>query len=79
MDYYELTYTEALIFILLCLFIFLLIAALFFKKMFQYINERESIKAEMQSSFSRREYLYWKRKLKRLYLKYLPFIGRFFK
>ncbi len=74
-NYY--TYYDALMLIALVIIISFLIIALCFKKIFQYINEREYIKAQMQSSHSKREYIYWKRKLKKLYLNYLPLIGRF--
>ena len=44
----------------------------------RYIVQRNYIKAEMNRSRSEREYKYWKRELKRLYLHSLPLIGRFF-
>ena len=77
MEYNNYTYYDALMFIVLFIMISFLIIALCFKKIFQYINERDYIKAQMQSSHSKREYIYWKRKLKKLYLNYLPLIGRF--
>lgn len=42
-------------------------------------EERSYIKMEMKRSTDRNIYLFWKRQLKRLYLKSIPIIGRFIK
>ena len=46
-----------------------------FKALIPYLKQRKYIKGEMDRSFSEREYRYWKRKLKRLHLDYIPVIG----
>lgn len=43
-----------------------------------FLREREYIKMEIKRSFDEEEYRYWKRRLKKLYLRSIPFIGRFF-
>ena len=42
-------------------------------------EERDYIKMEMESSFGKKDYSYWKRELRRLYLSLIPLIGRFFR
>ena len=42
-------------------------------------EDRDYIKQEMERSFDEEEYRYWQRELKRLYLRSIPLIGRFFK
>lgn len=57
---------------------FIVVLAFYFNVVVPFIKERGYIKMEMQRS-DKREYYYWKKKLKRLYLSYIPIIGRFFK
>ena len=49
-----------------------------FNVVMPFIEERNYIKMEMKRSEDE-EYYHWKRKLKRLYLSYIPFIGWFFR
>ena len=57
---------------------FFLIFALVINLYLPFKNKRDYIKMEMSRSDDN-EYYYWKRKLKKLYLSYIPIIGRFFK
>lgn len=43
-----------------------------------FFDERAYIKVEMSRSLSDREYRYWERQLKKLYIRSIPFVGRFF-
>ncbi len=56
-----------------------MIGALFVNIYLPFRKERKYIKMEMARSCGEREYRYWQRKLKRLYLQSIPLIGRFFK
>ena len=38
-------------------------------------NERERLKIEMESAFDEDEYLYWKRELRKFYIRQIPIIG----
>ena len=58
--------------------IFFVILILYFNIISPFIKSREYIKMEMQRSDGR-EYLYWKRQLKKLYMTSIPIIGRFFR
>lgn len=42
-------------------------------------EQRDYIKMEMQRSTSETEYNYWEKELKKLYLRYIPIIGKFIK
>lgn len=56
-----------------------LIFAFFISFILPFKQKRDYIKMEMERSFEEKEYLYWKRKLKHLYLRSIPLIGRFFR
>ena len=62
--------------IMLATMIVIYILLLFvFKALIPYFMQRKYIKGEMDRAFSEREYRYWKRKLSRLHLDYIPIIG----
>ena len=44
-----------------------------------FLKRREYLIMEMKRSTKKSEYLYWKGKLKKLYLQHNPLIGRFFR
>ena len=56
-----------------------IIVAFFINFLLQFKEERDYIKMEMNRSYKEKEYLYWRRKLKHLYLRSIPLIGKFFK
>lgn len=57
---------------------FLIIA--FFVNFFpRFKEERDYIKMEIERSYNEKEYRFWRRKLKYLYLRSIPLIGRFFR
>ena len=64
---------------LIILFIFIVYIVFWFTTMEPFINEYKYIKMEIGRSFDEERYQYWKKELRRLYLRYLPFIGRFFR
>lgn len=43
-----------------------------------FLSERAYLKTEMNRASSDGEYRYWERQLKKLYLRSIPFVGRFF-
>ena len=49
------------------------------KALLPYLRQRKYLIGEMDGAFSEQEYKYWKRKLRRLYLDYIPVIGRIIK
>ena len=55
-----------------------LIISLYVNFYIPFKKERDYIKMEMERSYKQDEYRHWQRKLKRLYLRSIPFIGRFF-
>lgn len=55
------------------------VIALFVNFFIPFKEERDYIKMEMARSFEEKEYRYWRRELKRLYLRSIPLIGRFFR
>ena len=63
---------------LLFITVFILLA-IYLNVIHPFIEERNYIKMEMQRSFDEDEYQYWKWRLKQLYLKSIPVIGRFFR
>ena len=80
------TYTEGtyannqnMILIAVAVLAFLLIVGFVINVYIPFSEERKQIKAEMARSVGRKEYLYWKRKLKKLYLSKIPFIRLFVK
>jgi len=56
--------------------ILLIILLLYFNVLSPLLKSRKYIKMEMDRSDGR-EYLFWKRQLKKLYMRHIPFIGRF--
>lgn len=71
-------FTETMIaiavFVILVIFI-----VVFINAYLPFKERRDYIKMEIGRSDSEREYRYWKKELKRLYIKSIPLIGRFFK
>ena len=55
----------------------IVVIAIFVNFFIPFKEERDYIKMEMERSFEEDEYRYWRRELKRLYLRSIPFIGRF--
>jgi len=58
--------------------IFFVLLALYFNLIVPLVKEREYVKMEMRRSYSEDEYRFWKRELRRVYLRHIPIIGRFF-
>ena len=58
--------------------IFFVLLALYFKFIVPLVKEREYVKMEMRRSYSEDEYRFWKRELRRVYIRHIPIIGRFF-
>lgn len=58
---------------------FFLFFAFFINSYLPFKHEINYIKMEISRSFEKEEYLYWKRKLKKLYLSCIPIIGKFLK
>ena len=58
--------------------IFFVLLALYFNFIVPLVKERENVKMEMRRSYSEDEYRFWKRELRRVYLRHIPIIGRFF-
>lgn len=56
----------------------LMIIALFVNSYLPFKRERDYIKKELDRSYEE-EYGYWKRQLRRLYLRSIPLLGRFFR
>ncbi len=69
---------ELIIIILVILLFFIAMASVVYI-IVPLIRARRFIKMEMGRSFNESEYRYWKRELKRLYLRHIPIIGRFFR
>lgn len=66
--------------IIICMFfLIIMVAGLYVNNIKPLLKEREYIKMEIKRSFSKREYKYWKNKLKKLYLQHIPLIGRFWR
>ena len=65
------------IFILVIIVIFVVLMFCF-NEVMSFMQERDYIKMEIKRS-NDKEYYYWKRKLKKLYLSHIPIIGRFFR
>ena len=53
---------------------FFLLFAFFINLYLPFKEERDYIKMEMARSFEEEEYLYWKRKLKMLYIRKIPIV-----
>lgn len=65
------------------LYFYFALAVIFFSVLAFYFNflrpiceEKRYIKLEMQRSYDEKEYRYWKRKLKKLYISSIPLIGK---
>lgn len=56
-----------------------IIFAFVFNFFIPFKKERDFIKLEMAQSLEEDEYRYWKRRLKYLYLRSVPLVGRFFR
>lgn len=63
-----------IVFITIMLFFIIVFLYLYFLAPF--LEARKNIKIEMKRSYGK-EYEYWKRELRRLYLESIPIIGRF--
>lgn len=61
------------------IFIFFIIIAFWFGSVEPFLRELKDIKMDMADSRSETEYRYLKREMRRLYLRYIPFIGIFFR
>lgn len=77
-QYYE-NQNEILLFLFIIVLVFFLFLALWFNSIAPFLEERKYIKMNMNRSFKKSEYRYWKRQLKLLYLRSIPLIGRFFR
>lgn len=68
------------IFILIALIavIFIAISLFYLEVIAPIIDERAYIKMKMRCSSSKEEYDYWQWELRRVYLRHIPIIGRFF-
>lgn len=70
--------TETMIIILVFAVLVIFIVT-FINAYLPFKERKDYIKMEIGRSDSEREYRYWKKELKRLYLQSIPIIGRFFK
>ena len=59
--------------------VFLLSLLFYFKVYVPFSRERKYIITERKRSCDYEEYRYWKRELIKLYLAYIPIVGRFFR
>ncbi len=58
--------------------IFFAISALYLEVIAPIIDDREYIIMKMRCSSSKEEYDYWRWELRRVYLRHIPIIGRFY-
>ncbi len=65
-----------LLLLLLAILLFIYVLYFYFNVYLPFASEKRYIKGEMARSEGR-EYLYWKKKLKHLYIRSIPLIGRF--
>ena len=63
--------------ILLAPLIVLSIAAVYMNIIRPFSEGRRYIKAEIHRSYNEREYRYWKRELKKLYISQIPILGKY--
>ena len=70
---------EFLIFIVAMIIGTFIILAFFINFLLPFKEERDYIKMEMARSYEEDEYRYWRRELRKLYLRSIPLIGRFFR
>ncbi len=75
---YDNTEDTFLIFAFVVIIGFFIVLAFYFNVIAPFMKARDYIKMEMQRSDGER-YKYWKSELKRLYIRHIPFIGRFFR
>lgn len=69
---------DTTLFIAVLVILFFAILSVYFKVIVPFLYNRNYIKLEMNRAGSKQEYHYWKKELRKLYLKsFLPF-GRFF-
>ena len=76
---YTLSETIDIIGVLIVVVLIPLAVLLAAKIIVPFLNERALLKTEIRRSDSEEEARYYKKKLRRLYLKHIPFIGFFFK
>ena len=69
---------DVLIFLGSIVLIFFIVLAFYFNVIAPFLKERDYVKMEMQRSYSEDEYRFWKRELRKVYLRHIPIIGRFF-
>ncbi len=65
--------TEFIVFVVVIIFFILFV--LFINFYLPFKAERNYLKMEMARSFEEEEYLYWKNKLKMLYIRKIPIVG----
>ncbi len=70
---------DILLFSVIVIFVFCIAATFWFKSVEPLMQRREYIRMEMKRSADKDRYLHWKKELIRLYLRSIPFIGRFFR
>lgn len=70
---------HTILMLLIIIFIFVVYIVFWFTTMEPFINEYKYIKMELGRSYDKERYRYWKKELNKLYLRYIPFIGRFFR
>ena len=64
--------------IFLIIILFFVVLAFYLNRVKPFVEKRRYYKMEMSRSDGR-EYRFWKRKLKKLYMRSIPIIGRFFR
>ncbi len=69
------TETSFLLIILIIAVLLLCIMAFYINVVIPFYKERNYIRMEMLRSCDHREYQYWKRELKRLYIAHIPILG----
>lgn len=70
-------YTENTITLLFLIpILFLAILALYFNVIKPFSEDKAYIKMEIQRAFDESEYRYWKREMKKLYISYIPILGK---
>lgn len=70
---------ETFIFVAAIIMLLIVMVALFVNSYISFKKERDYIRMEMARSYREKEYCYWERKMKCLYLRYIPLIGRLFR
>ena len=67
------------IILLVVMVVVYLLLLLVFKGILPYMKQRKYLKGELDRALSEREYKYWNKKLRRLYLDYIPILGKIIK